>query len=75
MELQQQAGNDKGIAKCHFHYGELYECENNFAHAIKEYTIAYDELKKTGDSWLWMKPCLALSRVYIRMGDAEKALR
>ena len=46
MELQQQAGNDKGIAKCHFHYGELYECENNFAHAIKEYTIAYDELKK-----------------------------
>ena len=75
MELHQQAGNDKGIAKCHFHYGELYEFENNFAHAIKEYTIAYEELKKTGDSWLWMKPCLALSRVYILMGDAEKAHR
>ena len=73
MECHQLSGSEKGQAKCHFHYGELHEVESNFSHAIKEYTIAYEELKKTGDSGQWLKPCLALARVYILMGDAEKA--
>lgn len=75
MEYNQLSGSDKGQAKCHFHYGEMYETESNFSYAIKEYTIAYDELKKIGDSWHWLQPCLALGRVYILMGEADKARR
>ena len=75
MEYHQLSGSVKGQARCHYHYGEMYENENNFSHAIKEYTIAYEELKKTGDPWQWLRPCLALARVYILMGDAEKAHR
>ena len=73
MDYHQQAGSKKGMAMCHFRYGELHEAENSFSHAIKEYTIAYDQLKETGDTWQWLRPCLALARMYILMGDEEKA--
>lgn len=73
MDCHQQAASKKGMAMCHFRYGELHEAENNFSHAIKEYTIAYDQLKETGDVWQWLKPCLALARMCILMGDKEKA--
>ena len=73
MEYHQKAGSQKGIALCHLRYGELHEAENRFSHAIKEYNVAYDHLKGTGDTWQWLKPCLALARVHILVGEEELA--
>ena len=75
MEFHQLAGSEKGMALCHFRYGELHEADNRFSHAMKEYTIAYEKLKQTGDTWQWLKPCLALAHVNILMGEEESANR
>lgn len=75
MEFHQLAGSEKGMAMCHFRYGELHEADNRFSHAIKEYTIAYEKLKETGDTWQWLKPCIALAHVNILMGEEELASR
>ena len=73
MEYHQKVGSKRGIALCHLRYGELNEAEKRFSHAIKEYNIAYDQLKEIGDTWQWLKPCLALARVHILMGEEDLA--
>ncbi len=73
QEYNQLAGNDKGVALCHLHYGELYESESNFYHAVKEYMIAYDALKSFGDIWHVIDVCLALSRVHVLLGEEDTA--
>ena len=73
MEFSQIAGSSKSIALCHMHYGELYEAEKRFSHAIKEYNIAYDKLKEIGDVWQWVKPCLSLAHVHILLGEEDEA--
>lgn len=73
MEYGQLDNSRKGMAICHLSYGELYESENNYSHAIKEYTVAYHELKAIGASQQWLKSCLALARVHIQMGNPDSA--
>lgn len=75
MEYNQLAGNEKGIALCHMHYGELHEDERKFSHAIEEYEEAYERLKATGDSWHWLESCLSLARVSILLGEEADAAR
>lgn len=73
QEYNQLAGNDKGVALCHLHYGELYESESNFYHAVKEYMIAYDALKTFGDTWHVLDAGLALARVHVLLGEEDIA--
>ncbi len=73
MEFSQMVGSAKGIAMCHMYYGELYEAEKRFSHAINEYKIAYDKLMEIGDVWQWLKPCLSLAHVHILLGEDEEA--
>ena len=73
MEYNELGGNEKGVALCHLHSGELHEAENRFSHAVEEYRIAYDKLKETGDTWHWLDACLALARVSILLGEVETA--
>ena len=73
QEYNQLAGNDKGVALCHLHYGELYESESNFYHAVKEYKIAYDALKALGETWHLLDASLALARVHILLGEEDVA--
>ena len=73
LECNQMAGNEKGVALCHLHFGELYEAENNFSHALNEYVMAYDNLKAFGDSWHSLDACLALARIHILLGEEETA--
>ena len=73
MDYHERLGNDKGVAMCHYRYGELYEETNDYSRAVNEYATAYDQLKTTGDSWQWLKPCLALARIHVLMGEKEKA--
>ena len=73
LEYNQLSGNEKGVALCHLHFGELHEAENRFSHAIKEYKLAYEKLKELGDSWHWLDACLALARVNILLGEVDEA--
>ena len=72
MDLHRQMGSRGGMAACHLYYGELYEAENKFTHAVKENTIALDEFEAIGDTWLWLKACIALARIHVLMGDEAK---
>ena len=73
LEYNQLAGNDVGVALCHLHFGELHESENRFSHALKEYKVAYDSLKESGDSWHWLDACLALAHAHILLGEVDAA--
>lgn len=73
MECNKLVGNDKGVALCHLHFGELYEDERKFSHAIEEYKLAYDMLKPIGDSWHWLESSLSLARVSILLGEEDDA--
>ena len=73
LEFNVLCNNRKGEALAHLHFGELYEADNCFSHAVEEYTIAYDKLKELGDKWHWLDACLALSHVHILLGEEEIA--
>lgn len=73
LEFNQLAGNEKGVALCHLHFGELHNDDNRISHAIEEYKVAYDKLKVIGDSWHLVDACLALGRAYLLMGEEENA--
>ena len=69
LKCNQLAGYEQGVAECHHRFGELYEDERNFSHALKEYQLAYDGLKHQGETWQWIEPCLALARVHLLLGE------
>jgi len=73
LEYNQMAGNDKGVALCHLHSGELHEASHRFNHAIEEYTLAYNSLKEMGETWHWLNACLSLARAHILLGEADSA--
>lgn len=75
MEYNKLAGDEGGIAVTHLCFGDLYENEHNYSHAINEYKQAYDMLKQQGDSWHWLESCLALASVNILMGEVDDARR
>ena len=75
LEYNKLGNSELGVAMCHLHFGELYESENNFSHAVKEYEMAYDVLRKTSGTWLWLNACLALAHVHILLGEEETAYR
>ena len=73
MEYSQLAESRRGVALCHLYFGDLHADERRFSHAIEEYKLAYNELKALKDSWHWLDAGLALSRVYILLGEEEEA--
>ena len=73
MEYSQLAKSRRGVALCHLYFGDLHADERRFSHAIEEYKLAYSELKELKDSWHWLDAGLALSRVYILMGEEDEA--
>ena len=73
LEYNQLAGDEKGVALCHLHFGELHNADNRISHAIEEYKVAYDMLKVIGDPWHSLDACLALARAYLLMGEEEQA--
>ena len=72
-EYNRLAGSQEGEALCHLHYGELYEEERNLPHAKEEYKVAYNELKKLGESYHWLEACLPLARVCIMLNEQDEA--
>lgn len=75
LECAQLDNNNKAVALCHLHFGDLHVNERRFSHAIEEYKFAYNELKNQNDSWNWMDAGLALAKVYILLGEVDEAHR
>ena len=75
LKYNQLASYEQGVAECHHRFGELYEDERNFSHALEEYKLAYDQLKQHGESWQWIEPCIALARIYLLLGEEDEARR
>ena len=73
LEYNQIAGSQQGVAMCHLHFGELYEDNRRFSHAVEEYKQAYDQLKGRSAVWHWLASCLALTRVNILLGEEQEA--
>ena len=69
LKYNELANNKIGIALCHLHFGQLHELDRRFSHAQEEYEIAYEDLKRQGDSWFWLESCLALARVSLKLGE------
>ncbi len=69
MEMNRKINSTTGIALCLSHFGRLYEKEERYDDAVKEFTEAYNLMKDAGDDWHWMDACTALSRVYYNKGD------
>ena len=73
LKYNQLASYEQGVAECHHRFGELYEDERNFSHALEEYKLAYDQLKQHGESWQWIEPCLALARIHLLLSEEDEA--
>lgn len=73
MDYNKLDGDEGGVAWCHFCFGEMHELERRYSHAEAEYQLAYDELKRLGESWYLLEPCLALARIHIKLGEEDEA--
>ena len=73
LEYNKLSGIKQGEAMCHLHFGELYESDKKYYHAIEEYKLAYDMLKESGNSWQWVNACLSLARVHVLLGEVDTA--
>ena len=75
LEYNKSAGNQRGIALNHLHFGEIYEHENNYSHALEEYKQAYADLRGMSDNWFWLQSGLGLARTTLKLGDYSASLR
>lgn len=75
FEYNKSAGNQRGIALNHLHFGEIYEHENNYSHALEEYKQAYADLRGMSDNWFWLQSGLGLARTTLKLGDYSAAHR
>lgn len=74
FEYNKSVGNQRGIALNHMHFGEIYEHENNYSHAMEEYKQAYADLRDMSDNWFWLQSGLGLARTTLKLGDYSASL-
>ena len=58
-----------GMAKCHLHFGNLYEKAGNLAMALREYFWANELLNKNGEKWHRIESCINIARIYNAQND------
>lgn len=73
LEFNKLRRSSTGIALNHLHFGEVYEHENNYSHAMEEYKKAYDDLRNMNDNWFWLQSCMGLARMALKLGDYNDA--
>ena len=72
--LSMQDHNTLGISLCHTYFGSLYEKAADYEHAIAEYQKAYELMSSSKDDWHALTSLLALSGIYLRLGQEEQLL-
>ncbi|MCR5130923.1 MAG: response regulator [Prevotella sp.] len=73
FEKNKMANAALGMSLCRCHFGRLYEKQHLTTKAIDEYQKAYDVLEKEGDLWHWLEPCLALTEIFLKTHQTDKA--
>ena len=74
MQFNEQDHNTLGISLCHTYFGSLYEKAEDYEHAITEYQQAYELMSSSKDDWHALTSLLALSGIYLRLGQEEQLL-
>ena len=74
MQFNKQDHNTLGISLCHTYFGSLYEKAEDYEHAIAEYQQAYELMSSSKDDWHALTSLLALSGIYLRLGQEEQLL-
>lgn len=74
MQFNEQDHNTLGISLCHTYFGSLYEKAEDYEHAIAEYQKAYELMSSSKDDWHALTSLLALSGIYLRLGQEEQLL-
>ena len=74
MQFNEQDQNTLGISLCHTYFGSLYEKAEDYEHAIAEYQQAYELMSSSKDDWHALTSLLALSGIYLRLGQEEQLL-
>lgn len=74
MQFNKQDHNTLGISLCHTYFGSLYEKAEDYEHAITEYQQAYELMSSSKDDWHALTSLLALSGIYLRLGQEEQLL-
>ena len=74
MQFNKQDHNTLGISLCHTYFGSLYEKAEDYEHAISEYQQAYELMSSSKDDWHALTSLLALSGIYLRLGQEEQLL-
>ena len=62
-----------GLGLCHIYFGKIHEKRDNLEQALAEYKQAAELLEPTHDRWHWLEACIPLGRVYLEMGEWDKA--
>lgn len=75
MALNHESGNELGISLCHTYFGSLYERSQEYHKATREYQSAYELMKASKDEWHAINSLIALSGIYMKMGDDAEALK
>ncbi|MBQ6080306.1 MAG: response regulator [Muribaculaceae bacterium] len=73
LEFNKLCGSPTGVALNHLHFGEVYEQENNYSHAMEEYKQAYNDLRNMNDNWFWLQSCMGLARMALKLGEYDDA--
>ena len=73
MECSQLINDERCMALCHLHFGDMHVEERRFSHAIEEYKTAHAKFKELNDSRNSLDAALALARVYVLLGEDAEA--
>lgn len=73
MELNRKVNNPVGIALCYHYLGHLAEKEGMPEEALRNFRMAYDTSKPTGDVWHWLEACNALADALLNNNQLDSA--
>ena len=75
MAYNVEAKSQLGMALCRMHFGRLYEKNNQWNLALKEYLGAYDLLSESNERWYKLESCIAIANVYLALKDKDSMSR
>jgi len=72
LDQNKIARSKLGIGLSFINLGNLYEKQNKLDCAKCEFEKAYDLMYNISDKWHWLESGIALSRIYLTIGDFDK---
>lgn len=73
MEQNRLADSKLGVSLCYNHFGRLAEQSGDYDKALESYKNSYVLMYGHRDRWHWLESCFSVAKVYLTMGQLEKA--